>query len=410
MFTNHVAKLLTAYCDNELPEAEMQRVKNHLQGCQHCHQEYDQIKFGMSLAQQIKTTAAPDSLWFEVIKQNAAPAIVTGFNWRMVTAVASVLVLAFLGWFGFLRLGQTQNPKQEIVENLQKEKVEPTPNVIASPTPSEPGKKIVPVPKAQSANKIPVPKITPQSAASWEVASVSGTPSIGATKIFGTEKMAVGEWLETDNASRAKIKVADIGFVNIDPNSRVQLVRTQTSEHRIALKKGKLSAFIMAPPRLFVVDTPSATAVDLGCAYTLEVDEAGNSLLHVTSGWVSFVLRGRESFIPAGAMCATRKGEGVGTPYFANASEAFKSTLQKLDFSKGEIAEALVKNILVEARSEDALTLWHLLDQPKWQTGFREQVYDRLAVLTPPPSGVTRAGILTSNRKMLDRWWQEKIQ
>ena len=122
------------------------------------------------------------------------------------------------------------------------------------------------------------------------------------------------------------------------------------------------------------------------------------------------MLRGRESFIPAGAMCATRKSEGVGTPYFANASEAFKSTLQKLDFSKGEIAEALVKNILVEARSEDALTLWHLLDQPKWQTGFREQVYDRLAVLTPPPSGVTRAGILTSNRKMLDRWWQEKIQ
>ncbi len=410
MFTNHVAKLLTAYCDNELPEAEMQRVKIHLQSCQYCRQEFEQIKFGMSLAQQLKTTEAPDSLWFEVIKQNAAPTIATGFNWRMATAIASVLVLAFLGWFGFSRLGQTQNPKQEIAENLQKEKVERTPNVIASLTPSEPGKKITPVPKAQSANKIPVPKNAPQPVASWEVASVSGAPSIGATKISGTEKMAVGEWLETDNASRAKIKVADIGFVNIDPNSQVQLVKTQTSEHRIALKKGKLSAFIMAPPRLFVVETPSATAVDLGCAYTLEVDEAGNSLLHVTSGWVSFVLSGRESFIPAGAMCATRKGEGVGTPYFANASETFKSTLQKIDFSKGEMAESLVKNILTEARLEDALTLWHLLDQSKWQTSFRGQIFDRLAALTPPPSGVTRAGILNNNRQMLDRWWHEKIQ
>ena len=410
MVTNHVAKLLSAYCHNELPEAEMQRVKIHLQSCTNCRQAYDQIKFGMSLAQQLTTTAAPDSLWFDVMKQNAAPAISKGFNWRMATAIASVLVLAFLGWFGFSRLGQTQNPKQEIVNNLPKEKVESTPNVIASPTHSEPGKKITSVPNAQQKTKFPTPKIASPSVASWEVASVSGAPSIGENKISGTEKIAVGEWLETDNSSRAKIKVADIGFVNIDPNSQVQLVKTQTSEHRIALKKGKLSAFIMAPPRLFVVDTPSATAVDLGCAYTLEVDEAGNSLLHVTSGWVSFVLRGRESFIPAGAMCATRKGEGIGTPYFANASEAFKSTLQKLDFSNGEIADTLVAKILTEARAEDALTLWHLLDQPKWQTGFREQIFDRLAVLTPPPSGVTRAGILSSNRKMLDRWWHEKIQ
>ncbi len=409
MFKNHVAKLLTAYCDNELPEAETQRVKNHLQGCQYCRQEFEQIKFGMTLAQQLKTTEAPDSLWFDVITQNAAPAILRGFNWRMATAIASVLVLTLIGWLGFSRLHTNQNLKPEIVqnENLQIEKIELTPKNIATPTPSEPGKKITPVPKPQLVPKIPVPETSVQT---WEVASVSGAPSIGNTKINGTEKIAVGEWLETDNASRAKIKVADIGFVNIDPNSRVQLVKTQTTEHRIALKKGKLSAFIMAPPRLFVVDTPSATAVDLGCAYTLEVDEAGNSLLHVTSGWVSFVRHGHESFIPAGAMCATRKGEGVGTPYFANASEAFKSTLQKLDFSKGDNAEALVKNILTEARSEDALTLWHLLDQSKWQSNFREQIYDRLAALNPPPSGVTRAGILNSNRKMLDRWWHEKIQ
>ena len=103
MFTNHVAKLLTAYCDNELPEAEMQRVNNHLQNCANCRQEFEQIKFGMSLAQQLTTTKAPDSLWFDVIKQNAAPAKATNFNWQMATAMASVLVLGLVGWFGFSR-------------------------------------------------------------------------------------------------------------------------------------------------------------------------------------------------------------------------------------------------------------------------------------------------------------------
>ena len=36
-----------------------------------------------------------------------------------------------------------------------------------------------------------------------------------------------------------------------------------------------MSARIWAPPRLFYVNTPSAVAEDLGCAYTLEVDDLG---------------------------------------------------------------------------------------------------------------------------------------
>jgi hypothetical protein len=78
------------------------------------------------------------------------------------------------------------------------------------------------------------------------------------------------------------------------------------------------------------VNTPSGVAEDLGCAYTLEVDDAGNSLLHVTAGWVSMQLNGRESAVPAGAACATRTGFGPGTPYFEDASETFRKALTRL--------------------------------------------------------------------------------
>ena len=37
--------------------------------------------------------------------------------------------------------------------------------------------------------------------------------------------------------------------------------------------------------------------------------------ISVTTGWVGFEWRGRESFIPAGAVCLTRKSLGPGTPY-----------------------------------------------------------------------------------------------
>ena len=42
-------------------------------------------------------------------------------------------------------------------------------------------------------------------------------------------------------------------------------------KHCLRLAHGRLSARVTAPPRLFVVDTPAATAIDLGCAYDLAV-------------------------------------------------------------------------------------------------------------------------------------------
>ena len=59
--------------------------------------------------------------------------------------------------------------------------------------------------------------------------------------------------------------------------------------------------------------------------------------------------------------------------------------------------------LLVDARKNDALTLWHLLSRVS--DAARPGVYDRLAVLAPPPAGVTREGILRLDRQMLDSWW-----
>jgi hypothetical protein len=212
----------------------------------------------------------------------------------------------------------------------------------------------------------------------------------------------VGEWLETDSASRAKINVADIGQVDIGPNSRVRLVGTRSTEHRLALERGRLHAMISAPPRLFIVETPSATAVDLGCSYTLEVDDRGRSILHVTSGWVALERKGRESIVPAGAVCVTEPGKGVGTPYFDDASASFRDALSRLDFRNGG-AKALGV-VLSEAREYDTLTLWHLLYRVRGAE--RARVYDRLAALIAPPKGVTREGVLRLDKGMLDLWKQ----
>src|SRR4030095_3422105 len=237
----------------------------------------------------------------------------------------------------------------------------------------------------------------------WVVPSVVGAPRIG-SKSFGQKgKLRIGQWLETDKDSRAQIEVGTIGQVEIDPNIRVRLVETKPTEHRLELARGRLSAHIWAPPRLFFVDTPSAVAADYGCAYTLDVNDSGASVLRVTAGWVALELKDRESMVPSGAACETRPGIGPGTPYFEEAAPEFRKSLTKIDFDNDSASTKPALDVMLShTRKRDTLTLWHLL--ARVDETERGKVFDKIASFVPPPTGVTREGILNLDQKMLDLW------
>ena len=176
----------------------------------------------------------------------------------------------------------------------------------------------------------------------------------------------------------------------------------------MALDHGRIRALIWAPPGLFFVNTPSATAIDLGCAYKLDVDDRGWGRILVESGWVAFEYNGRESFIPANAICATRPGVGPGTPCYEDAAAGFSDALAILDFSPASDARraAALDTVLAGARLKDAFTLWHLLS--RGTTAERGRVYDRLAQLVPPPPGATREAIVRGGaREARDAWWDK---
>ena len=235
----------------------------------------------------------------------------------------------------------------------------------------------------------------------WTVQTIAG-PGAGSS----TSRLQVGEWLETDAVSRARIDVGEIGRVDVEPNTRLQVIEARGREHRMALTRGIIHARIWAPPKLFFVNTPSATAIDLGCEYTLQVDESGSSLIRVSLGWVSFEANGRESFIPEGAVGRTRPGVGPGTPYYADAPSGYGEALDVLDFAAPDDPRraGAFDLILSSTRRQDALTLWHLLT--RGTLAERERVYDRLAQLVPPPAPATRDAVLNKkDRAALDQWW-----
>jgi hypothetical protein len=246
----------------------------------------------------------------------------------------------------------------------------------------------------------------PKAGAGWDLRWLEGDSWSEAREVR-RDRLAVGEWIET-RAARARLSVGpeddEIGQVQLEPRTRVGLVDPGRQQHRLSLERGVMHATIWAPPGNFVVDTPSAAAVDMGCRYTLEVDERGAGRLRVEAGWVGFEARGLQSLVPAGALCATRAGIGPGTPSFETASPQLAAALEAIDFGPaGEARRAALARVLAEARPRDGLSLWHLLTRVEGDE--RARVFDRLAVLVPPPAGVTREGVVGGDRSMRERWW-----
>jgi hypothetical protein len=336
----HVTKDLSAYCNGELAGEKARHVAEHLLACDRCRKEYEEIRLGVRLAEQLPLVIAPQSLWSQIEAQlshrETSEAVsrlsVRNFwisRYRMAAMAALLLIVAGVAADLYFTRWRRQ-PK--------------------------------------------------------DVADQSGNPP-------AARRLKVGEWLETDRASRALVDVEQVGQVEVDPHTRIGLLQADEDQYRLALEHGRLQAKISAPPRFFFVDTPSAVAVDLGCSYSLEVDDAGNGLLHVTGGYVELV---------------TRPGLGPGTPYADDASQQFRDALPIVDFDEnGAGREAALAIVLAEARKRDGITLWHLLQRV--EGAEREKVYDRLAQVVAPPKGVTREGVLKLDQKMLDDWSLETL-
>jgi hypothetical protein len=341
MFSGHVSDRLAAYIEEA---RDATRVERHLAECERCRADYGQVRAGIAALECLPLAEAPASIWSSIESAlDASPKRPAFAPWKLgFAAVAAVIVVSFTYW------------------------------IVNRPS------------------------------ARWEVDGLVGSPVVGVKHIGQVGRVAAGEWVETDSRSRARIKIGDIGSVELAPNTRARVVATQRQENRIALAHGEIHAEISAPPRLFFVDTPSGTAVDLGCEYSLFAEEDGSGLIRVTRGWVSFQSNGRESLVPAGASCRIRPHSGPGTPYFDDASDSLKRTLDDFDETSG--ADALTA-ILASARVRDTLTLWHLL--PRVAAADRERVYDRIAALTPVPNGISKEKVLNLDSATLSHWKDE---
>jgi hypothetical protein len=239
----------------------------------------------------------------------------------------------------------------------------------------------------------------------WRVAAVAGAPRIADAQFTGSAKLAIGETLETDTQSRARLHVARLGVIDVEPGTRLRLIASSEKRHRLALEYGTISAHMWAPPFSLGIETESAALFDLGCAFTLHTEPGGYGTVHVTSGWIEFEDADRSILVPAGGEAVTRPGIGPGTPYFTDAPAEFKIAIAEFDGHPNDatLQSSAIDRILASARSRDAFTLLNLFHEVP--AGERARVLDRMTSFVPIPSGLTRDDLLAMRRDPLAAYW-----
>jgi len=238
---------------------------------------------------------------------------------------------------------------------------------------------------------MPVVAARSRSRLAWWLAAAAAVAVIAVSAVIwqmrwheGLRVLRAGDTIATP----ARIRSAPVGYVDIAANT---IVRYEGG-NRLSLEHGTIHAKTIAPPGIFIVDTPAARAVDLGCEYVLTVGEDGEGELRVLSGWVGLNSWG-QSLVPQGAKATIARDGRLSPPLFEDAPPAFQQAILRGD----------LKSALPLARRKDALTLINLFRFAT--TEERLEIYDRLDELVPAPPDVPREAMRQWTMTTLNSWW-----
>lgn len=251
----------------------------------------------------------------------------------------------------------------------------------------------------------PLPAAPPASPARWRSVLALAAAAALLAGIFARLPGRAAPPPSTAFATDTEIDLGRYGSVTARAGARLTVLRQSDDEIRLRLDHGTVEARITleARPRFFQIDTPATTCIDLGCHYTLTVDAAGRSVVHVTTGRVAFADGGREVYVPAGATCTAVPSRGSGTPHWDDAPPDLIAAVRAFDEAPPAQRLAAAKAVTRESgRPLDSLTVWHVMqddDPAVADLGFRA-----LVNLIGSPDGVTRASTLAKEPAAMEAW------
>jgi RNA polymerase sigma-70 factor (ECF subfamily) len=236
----------------------------------------------------------------------------------------------------------------------------------------------------------------------WTVTIESGAALLNEQNIQKREKFSPGDIISTDSDSKVLIEVADVGTVELLPNSSFKRL---DKSYSAKLLDGKININTQGASEYFRIEIPSAIIEEfyMGTNYSVQEDVSGNSLIELNEGWLRVVFGEEETIFPEQYNLEILKSSGPSIPYYSGSPSEYTTLIQDYMFgSKGNIA----LYVILDASSErDGITLWNLLQ--KVRAAQRSAVYEKLYELVPHPDDLEKKNILNLDADMLQIWLDE---
>ena len=217
-------------------------------------------------------------------------------------------------------------------------------------------------------------------------------------------QLRIDQPMELGATTSARIEIARIGTMRVEPGSALTLSMTSSARHRVLLDRGTVRVRVWAPPGRFAFQTPAGSVIDLGCIFDLSVDSGGTSRVRVDTGWVQLSNGWGEALVPAGASSIMTAAVRPGVPIYDDSRPGFAVGVRALEHPLDEAGRAAAIDAVVQtARARDVLTLLMLANAS--EDLLKRPLLERAAELLPPPSGVTVEAIVAGNNGQLWRWY-----
>ena len=200
----------------------------------------------------------------------------------------------------------------------------------------------------------------------------------------------IGQTRSTGSQQHLELALNGIGTLNLEPDTTVKLLASSPTEQRVQLDRGTVHAKVNAPPRVFMVDTPVARAVDLGCEYTLHVAGNHRTERKVTFGRVALE-DGRNSVtVYAGFETTQSPKSPPRVPWPSDATPELEELIRQADVERDAKAlDQLIHHPCDVTKHclgpfEQQLALWHLAF--RLDTAGRKAAIEKLSEAVPPPA------------------------
>ncbi|MBS1492479.1 MAG: zf-HC2 domain-containing protein [Bacteroidetes bacterium] len=229
----------------------------------------------------------------------------------------------------------------------------------------------------------------------WKLVSLKGGAFVNGVK---SDVVNVGDWIQTDSVSSVILKIANVGDVSIEPNTKVRFIQSDNNISRIEVVYGTVNTSTSQADK-FVLQSSNMKVQDKGGSYSFKVDDKGNGVIYVNNGIANVESGNKSSVVTDGKFCLYKPEYGVGIPFRKDSKPEFQNALFNYDFNNGGTPS--VYYAIANAMPEDYSSLLNLI--PRVDDKTKYLVYNKLSKLAPQ-------AIPTINIDSLDEYDDEDIE